>query len=76
MVYIIAIFCLASDPPNPWARTPPRVEAPACMQVREEYRDDIETCWRRGISVHQTRMSKLHGKPFQFAGMACQEVKR
>jgi hypothetical protein len=76
MVYLVALYCLAADPPNPWLRTPPKVEVPACMEVREEYADDLQTCSTRGVMVHSPRLAKLHGKPFVFSGAYCREIKR
>jgi hypothetical protein len=76
VIYIVALFCLEPSPRNPYSRAPAPIETPACLQVREEYRGTIAECWQRGIAVHQRRMAKLQDKPFQFAGMACQEVKR
>jgi hypothetical protein len=76
LVYIIGLYCLAADPPNPWDRRPARVEAPACFEHREEYAGDLQTCSTRGVLVHHRRLAKLHDRPFAFAGTYCREVKR
>jgi hypothetical protein len=76
MVYLIALYCLVPDPPNPWAKTTPKVEAPACMEHREEYADDLQTCNTRGVMANYRRLARLHDKPFVFSGAYCKEIAR
>lgn len=71
MIYLIALYCMAPEPPNPWLRERPKVEAPACFEYREEYRDTFAECNTRGVVTQSQRLAKLHGKPFVFAGAYC-----
>jgi hypothetical protein len=76
MVYLIALYCLVADPPNPWDRRPAKAEAPACFEYREEYADTVQVCNTRGVMIHSARLRQMHGKPFVFQGAYCREVRR
>jgi hypothetical protein len=74
MIYLIALYCLAGDPPQPGIR--PKLEVPACFEHREEYADGLAECSTRGVVAHYRRLSRLYDKPFAFAGAYCKEIKR
>jgi hypothetical protein len=76
MVYLIALYCFAAEPFNPYLRTAPKVEAPACFEHREEYADSLSYCNTRGVMAHYRRLATLHDRPFVFAGAYCKEIKR
>lgn len=76
MVYLVALYCLAAPPGNIYLREPRRIEAPACMEHKEEYADGLQACATRGVIAHRSRLVRLYEPPIILQGIYCREVKR
>jgi len=74
MVYLIAVFCFEPHRQPPWLRTT-AVEAPACMEHREEYAGSVRDCNQYAVT-QDVRLAALHEKPFVYRGSFCRDVKR
>lgn len=76
MIYLVALYCLAVERPNVYLRLPPKIEAPACMEHREEYSDGLQECSTRGVIAHRSRLARLYEPPIVLQAIYCREIKR
>ena len=76
MIYLVALYCLATPQPNIYLREPRKIEAPACMEYREEYAGTYEECLTRGVSAHRMRLSRIYEPPIVMQGTYCRKVPR
>ena len=76
MVYLIALYCLQVERPSPYLRVKPSVEAPACMEHKEEWAGTVEDCNTRGVVINAGRLRALYGNPISFQGAYCRREAR
>jgi hypothetical protein len=75
MIYLVALYCLQTPPVNVYLREPRKIEAPACMEYKEEYAGTYEECLTRGVVAHASRLRRLYEPPIVMQGTYCRRTK-